>query len=107
MNSLKIYWTSIEYNYSKKSPQFGKLVGGFVYGFVKALDAREALNKFTDELRHQDIDIKEVDFISPYDIKMEWETEEQANKYIQLYEEAEFLNQVLFDDFYAYESEKL
>ena len=37
---------------------------------------------------------------------MEWETEEQTNKYIQLYEEAESLNQVLFDDFYAYESEE-
>lgn len=37
MENLKIYWTSVEFNYSKKSPQFGKLAGGFVYGFVKAL----------------------------------------------------------------------
>ena len=96
----------IEYNYSKKSPQFGKLAGGFVYGFVKALDAKEALNKFTEELRYQDLDVKKVEFISPYDMKMEWETEEQANRYIQLYEKAESLNQALFDDFYAYESEE-
>jgi hypothetical protein len=106
MNSLKIYWTGIEYGYSKKSPQFGKLAGGFVYGFVTALDAREALNKFTDELKHQDIDIKEVEFISPYDIETEWETEEQAIIFIRLCREAESSNQVLFDDFYAYESEE-
>ncbi|RYE43219.1 MAG: hypothetical protein EOP48_23035 [Sphingobacteriales bacterium] len=106
MNSLKIYWTGIEYNYSNTSPQFGKLAGGFVYGFVKALDATEALNKFKDELTHQHIDVKEVEFISPYDIEMEWETEEQANRYIQLYREAESLNQVVLDDFYAFENEE-
>ena len=103
MDNLKIYWTSVEFNYSKKSPQFGKLTGGFVYGFVKAFDVREALNKFTEELMHQDMEVKEVEFISPYDIETKWETEEQTIRFIQLYKDAASSNQVTFDDFYAYE----
>ena len=106
MKSLKIYWTSIEYNYGKTSPQFGKLTGGLVYGFVKAFDAKEALKKFTEELKNQNMIVKEVEFISPYDIDMEWETNKQTKKFIQLYRKAESLNQVLFDEFYAYENEK-
>ena len=105
MNSSRIYWAGIEYSYNKNSSQFGKLKGGFVYGFVKAVDAREALNRFKDELRHQNIKVKLVEFIFPYDIETQWETEEQTNKYIQLYKEAESFKKVLFDDFYAYENE--
>ena len=104
MNNTKIFWTGIEYNYSKLSPHFGRLAGGFVYGFVKAVNAKDAMNKFTNDLNLKDIDVKLVEFITPYDIKMEWETEEQTNKYIQLCEEAKSSNRVLFDDFYAYES---
>lgn len=106
MNSLKIYWTSIEYNYNKASPQFGKLTGRIVYGFVKALDVRDALNRFADELGRQHMNAKTVEFISPYDINMEWETKEQTKKFAQLFKEAESLNEVLLDDFYAYEREE-
>ena len=106
MKSLKVYWTSIEYNYNKTSPQFGKLTGGIVYGFVKALDAIEALDGFTDELRRQHIDAKTVEFISPYDTNMEWEAKEQSQKFLQLYKVAESMNEVVFDDFYAYENEE-
>jgi len=104
--TLTIYWASLEYTYSKKSIHFGKLAGGFVYGFVKAYDAVEALDNFTNELKQQDIDVKKIEFISPYDIEMEWETKEQTKKFIELYEKANTGNEVLFDDFYAYESEK-
>ena len=106
MDTLTIYWTSLEYTYSKKSIHFGNLTGGFVYGFVKAYDALEALDYFTNDLKQQDIDIKKVEFISPYNIEMEWETKEQAKKFIELYEKANNGNEVLFDDFYSYESEK-
>jgi hypothetical protein len=107
MNNQEIYWTSIEYKYSKQSSEFGKLAGGFVYGFVKASDEVEALNKFTDELKHQGIDVKKVEFISLYDIKTEWETEEQTNNFMELYKEAQSSNEVLLDNFYAYETEEL
>ena len=106
MNNLKIYWTSMEYSYSKQSAEYKKLAGGFVYGFVKAFDEKEALKKFTEELNHQYIEIKEVEFISLYDIKTVWETEEQTRRFIQLYEEAETSNEVFFDTFYAYEKEE-
>ena len=104
MKKLKIYWTSIEYNYNKTSDKYEKLSGGFVYGFVKAIDEIEALNKFTDELRNQDKDVKEIEFISPYDIETEWETKEQTNIFIQLYNKAKSSCDVLFDTFYAYEN---
>ena len=52
---------------------------------------------------HQDLEVKEVEFISPYDIETKWETEEQTIKIIQLYNNAASSNQVIFDDFYAYE----
>ncbi len=106
MKSLEIYWASIEYRYNKTSPQSGKLTGGLVYGFVKAFDAEEALDKFTSELKSMHMDTKWVEFISPYDTNLEWETKEQKQKFLQLYKEAESVNEVLFDDFYAYESEE-
>jgi hypothetical protein len=106
MNNQKIYWTSIEYVYSTQSSEFGKVAGGFIYGVVKASDDREALNKFTDELKRQSIDVKKIEFISLYDIKMEWETEEQTNNFMELYKEAQSSNKVLFDTCYAYETEE-
>lgn len=103
MNNLKVYYTNIEFNYNK--PSAVSLIGGFVYGFVQALDAREALHKFTNELKRQDIAVKEVEFISPYEVEMEWETAEQTNKFVQLYKKAKSVNQVIFDDFYSYEND--
>ncbi len=104
MNS-KIYWTGIEYNYDENSPEYGKLKGGFVYGFVKAFDVREALEKLLNKLKNEKLVPKEVEFVSPYDEQMEWETKEETSRYNQLFEEAKSLNQVIFDDFYAYENE--
>jgi hypothetical protein len=82
MNNQRIYWTSIEYTYTPQSSRSGKVAGGFVYGFVKASDEREALNKFIEQLKHQGIDVKEVEFISWYDINTKWETEEQTNNFM-------------------------
>jgi hypothetical protein len=36
---------------------------------------------------------------------MEWDAQETKEKYIQLYNEAELKNEVILDDFYAYERE--
>jgi hypothetical protein len=105
MNS-DIYWSSIEYSYASKSSQSGKLKGGFVYAFVKALNTEEAISKVTKGLKHQNIEVKEVEFVSPYDIKTEWETEEQRNNFMELYKEAKSSNDVLFDTFYAFEVEE-
>lgn len=101
----KIYWTGVEYSYGKKSDNYKELKGGFVYAFINAIDVREALGKLLKELKKQDLNPLEVEFISPYDEEMEWETNEQTNHYLGLYEEALKSEEVVFDDFYAYEVE--
>jgi hypothetical protein len=105
MEELKIYWSGIEYTYAKESPSYGKLQGGFVYGFVQANDARDALKKFEKRLKEEDLIPLQVEFISLYDIEMEWESDEQTDNYCQLYNEAKETSKVIFDDFYAYENE--
>lgn len=67
--SSKIYWTGIEYIYDKTSPEYGKLEGGFVYGFVNTFDVREVLEKVLNKLKTEKIVPKEVEFISLYDEK--------------------------------------
>lgn len=103
MKNQKIYWCSIEYIYSDVSPESGKLIGGFVYGFVKAIDKKDALNKFADELKINSIEIKKVEFIKLYKIETQWETIEQTNSFIKIYEQAQDSEQPIFDTFYAYE----
>ena len=103
MKNQKIYWSGIEYIYSDSSPESGKLIGGFVYGFVKAIDKKEALNKFADVLKRNSIVIKNVEFIKLYEIGTQWETIEQTNSFIKIYEEAQDSEQPIFDTFYAYE----
>jgi hypothetical protein len=105
MEELKIYWTGIEYSYAESSSKFGELQGGFVYGFVQAIDARDALAKFDDRLKSENLIPKQVEFISLYDLEMEWETEEQTNSYCRLVGEAQETWDVIFDDFYAFENE--
>ena len=101
MNS-QIYWSSIEYTYSSNSSQSKKLKGGFVYAFVKALNSEDALCKVTEELINQDILVKKVEFILPYDIMTRWETKEQQKNFMQLYKKSQSSNEVLFDTFYAF-----
>jgi hypothetical protein len=103
MKNQKIYWCSIEYIYSDVSPESRKLIGGFVYGFVKAMDKEDALNKFADELKRNSIEIKNVEFIKLYKIETKWETTEQTNNFIKIYEQAQDSEQAIFDTFYAYE----
>ena len=105
MNS-DIYWSSVEYSYASKCSQSEKLKGGFVYAFVKALNSEDALSKVTEELKLQDIEVKEVEFVAPYQINTEWETEKQRNNFMQLYNAAQSSNEVSFDIFYAYETEE-
>ena len=103
MTNQNIYWTSIEYKYC--GPEVLKLEGGFVYGFVKASDEREALNKFTTKLKHQDVEVQNVEFISLYDLKTEWENQEQTNIFVQLYQKAKKSSEVVFHTFYVYETD--
>lgn len=105
MNNFKVYWTSIEYIYGKESLKFKQLKGGFVYGFVRAFDAREAIIKFTAKLKSQNLKVKYIEFVSPYEREMEWDTQENKEKFIQLHDEAALVDEVILDDLYAYENE--
>ena len=98
----KIYWTGIEYNYDEKS---NDLKGGFVYAFVKSFDVREALEKVLKALKEEKLVPLDIEFVSPYDEEMEWETEEQTKQFLEMYEDAKNTEDVIFDDFYAYESD--
>ena len=101
----KIYWSSIEYSYSKNSKEAEKLKGGFVYALIKAYDAREALEKIQSALDNENMIPIEIEYISPYDVNMEWEEEDQTSHFNGLYEEAGKKSDVIFDEFYAYEKE--
>lgn len=101
----KIYWSGVEYSYTIESENPENLKGGFVYAFVQAFDAREALEKLMKDIGQKKITLTEVEFISPYDRNMKWEDKKQTKHYNDLYSEAKKTKEVIFDDFYAYQSE--
>ena len=101
---MKIYWTSIEYKYLKGSINFEKFEGGFVYAFVRASDVRDALKKFTSELKSLNLDITNIEFISPYE-NIPWDTGEEQSKYDSLAKETLRTENVICDEFYAYEDD--
>lgn len=101
----KIYWSSIEYRYCENSEKYGKLLGGFVYVFLKAFDAKEALSKIIVELKEEKLDPVEIEFVKPYEADLEWETLEQTMYYLELFEKAKSSEYLIFDDFHAYENE--
>lgn len=99
---MEIYWTSIEYEYLEGSINFNKFKGGFVYAFVKAADVRDALNKFSKEIGSLSLGIKNIEFISPYD-DIPWDNDVEQKKYDNLAKEALRTENVICDEFYAYE----
>ncbi|MFL9835739.1 hypothetical protein [Chryseobacterium terrae] len=99
---MKIYWTSVEFTYKKSTE---KLKGGFVYAFTKAIDARDALDLFLTEFEKKDLQIIFVEYVSLYDLEMEWETKKQTNHFRVLYKEAVKYQGVILDDFYSYEDD--
>ena len=99
---MQVYWASTEYLYTKESSSYGELKGGCVYAFVKAFDAREALNRITSELEKLMLRPIMIEFISPYDQNMEWEDDDMTNHFRGILMEANDSDDVLFDDFYAY-----
>lgn len=101
----KVFWSGIEYSYLESSKKFKNLQGGFVFIFIKAYDVREALAKIEKELTIIKLEPIEIEFIKPYEKELEWETPEQTEHYLSLYEESDSKNKTVFDTFYAYEHE--
>ncbi len=103
MSEKKVFWSSIEYKYEKKSADYPDLKGGFVYAFVYALDVLETLGKINAAFEDNSISILEVEFVKPYEEDTYWDTEENKSHYTSLYKEAEGSEVVIFDTFYDYE----
>jgi hypothetical protein len=99
----KVYWASIEYIYTPESNEFNKLKGGFVYAFVNADNFKIALDKIKKEMDIIHLESIHIEFIKPYDKDTKWKTSEETAIYMDLFNESQKSNQVVFDTFYAYE----
>lgn len=98
-----IFWSSIEYIYNKGSEDYEKSEGGFVYIFTNAFDVIEVLNKINSEFKKRFLKPVNIEYITPYDIELDWETSEETAYYLSLYNKAKKTGALIFDDFYAYE----
>ena len=98
----KIFWTSIEYIEINLDPK-NKIIGGFVYAFLNSKNESEALKMFTSALLEQNKSIKVVEFISLYPEILLWEDQKHTEHYKNLSKLADTTDQVIFDDFYAYQ----
>jgi len=101
--SLKIYWTSVEFTLKQTHTDFKKVKGGFVYAFVKAVDQSEALIKFKTELDNIQLIPTEFEFVNHYK-DVEWTNEKQEKHFQMIIEEANRGLDVVLDDFYMFES---
>ena len=99
----KLYWSSIEYHYDKTNPEAKKLRGGFVYVFLVAFDVQDALKKILNELKSLKLNPVEIEFISPYDLDTEWDTDQQKATVLSICKEVQETSDVIFDTFNAYE----
>lgn len=102
----KIYWTSIEYTYNKKSTEYKNLKGGFVYAFIKANDVRDALENFLGELRALNLNPVEIEFIKPYNKALEWETPADTKHFLSLFKAANKSTNAIFSEFIAFKRNK-
>ncbi len=101
MNADKApYWASVEFEYANDHPRSGELEGGFVYVFLPAEDARDALEKLDHAFRAHKLVPGRVEFIMPY-LDIEWQSDEEKARYDALAEEAGASGDILFDDLYA------
>lgn len=55
-------------------------------------------------LKEKNMEPSEIEFISIYDVEMEWDSVDQTEHFMKLYEEALTSEGVLFDVFHAYEA---
>ncbi len=100
---MKAYWSSVEYKY-KELLKRKKYKGGFVYVFVAAQDARDALAKIIQGVERNNLEVTNVEFVSIYE-DIPWETKKEAERYNEFAKQAIASGQVIFDDFYAYEDD--
>ena len=104
MNENKrVYICDIDYLYTKESPEFEQFEGGAVYVFVYAFDVRNVLDQLLPDFMNKKLEAREIVSITPYDLNQEWDTADVQEHYLLLYKECETLEQIVYDDFIAYE----
>lgn len=101
---MEIYWSEIEYRYPQPESRNAPLKGGFVYAFVEASDARDALRKFMAAVAAEDLSLDRVVYVSPYG-DTSWPKKEDERKFAKLVSAAKSTNDVIFDEFYAFEND--
>jgi hypothetical protein len=97
-----VYWANVEFSYLEGSKHFGEFEGGFVYCFVQASDARDALEQFQIEFAGRRLGLVFVEFVSLY-ADVPWQTEEDQNHYDSIAIRAAASEEVVFDSFEVYE----
>jgi len=95
-----LYWTSTEFAPSRGHPA-ADFEGGFVYAFMLARDAREAITRLEAGLREEHLSILRVEFVEPY-ADMSWDTPEEKAEFDALGHDALSSGSVVFGDFYVY-----
>lgn len=106
MEEPKVYWASVNYTYLESHPDFSKLKGGDVYVFLVAEDVIEVVSQIVEEFNTQALEVKSIEFVSIYLYKHEgWETPKEEKYYSGLADKAKKTNEIVFDEYYAYEQE--
>ncbi len=102
----EVYWTDIEYHLLSTHSEFKNVKGGFVFAFVQADDAKEALNKFELSLKKEKIKAVNYKFIKPYEPNI-WQDKKTENHYLEIIVETLATIKVVFDDFYVYKNDAI
>ena len=83
---MTVYWTSVEFDILDPSA-YEDCVGGFVYLFLNSRDVREAIPKIEATIQEEGLEIRQVEFVSPYD-EIPWDSQEDQILYDGLAKEA-------------------
>ncbi len=100
---MTIYWTSVEFDINNPT-EYEDCIGGFVYLFLKAEDVQDAMTKIQGTIAEEDLSVKHIEFISPYD-QTKWDTKDDQVLYDGLAKEAGDSNEIVWDQISAYESD--
>ncbi|NNE93638.1 MAG: hypothetical protein HKN23_18470 [Verrucomicrobiales bacterium] len=101
-SSRLVYWANVEFSYEPGSRHHGEYEGGFVYCFVQASDARDALEQFQIEFAGRKLGIRFIEFISLY-ADVPWQSEKDQLHYDKIAARASTSEEVIFDSFEIYE----
>ncbi|HCY84466.1 MAG TPA: hypothetical protein DHV36_04955 [Desulfobacteraceae bacterium] len=99
---MKVYWANVEFDIVNPAA-WEDCVGGFVYLFFQATDVLEAIPKIREALKEEDLSLRAIEFISPYE-DFTWADEEDRALYDGLADEARTGAGVVWDEIAAYES---